>query len=76
MDVSSVQGNAQAAAAAAHDQSRANMLVQKVLRNPNPSEADKTAALAAARDGGSDGGAQQAGLAAIVGKGSHVNTYA
>lgn len=76
MEVSAVQGGAHAAVAAAHDQTRANMLVQKVLRNPNPSEADKTAALAAARVGDSDDAGQQAAVAAIIGKGTKIDTHA
>jgi hypothetical protein len=52
------------------------MLVQKVLRNPNPSEADKTAALAAARVGDSDDAGQQAAVAAIIGKGTKIDTHA
>lgn len=76
MDVSSVQSGAHAAAAATPDQDRSNMLVQKVLRNPNAGDADKRAAMAAASDGDSDDAAQQAALAAVVGKGSKVDTHA
>ncbi len=76
MDVSMVHSTAHAAAAATQEQSRANMLVQKVLRNPDASQADIRAARAAASDGDSDDAAQQAALAAVVGKGSNVDTHA
>ena len=76
MDVSSVQSGAQAAAAATPHQSREAMLVQKVLRNPNASDADIKAAKVAASDGDSDDASQQAALAAVVGKGANVNTSA
>jgi Flp pilus assembly protein TadD len=76
MDVSMVHGAVHAAAAATQEQSRASALVQKVLRNPNASEADIRAARAAASDGDSDDGAQQAALASVVGKGAKVDTHA
>ena len=76
MDVSSVQSNVQAAAAVTPNQSRESALVQKVIRNPNASEADIRAAKAAASDGDQDDAAQQAALAAAVGKGTKVDTSA
>lgn len=76
MDVSLAQSRPQAAAAASANQSHEASLVQKVLRNPNASDADIKAANLAARDGDADDAAQQAALAAVVGKGSTINTRA
>jgi hypothetical protein len=76
MDVSSVQGNVHAAAAAAPNQSRESEMVQKVLRNPNASAADIQAAKVAANDGDRDDAAQQAAMAAAVGKGIKIDISA
>ncbi len=76
MDVSMVHSSAHAAAAVNPNQDRANALVQKVVRNPNASEADIRAAKVAANDGDSDDAAQQAALAAALGKGTKVDTHA
>jgi hypothetical protein len=76
MDVSSVQSNVHAAAAVTPNQNRESGLVQKVLRNPNASDADIRAAKAAANDGDQDDAAQQAALAAVLGKGTKVDTIA
>ena len=76
MDVSMVHSSVQAAATVNPNQDRASALVQKVVRNPNASEADIRAARAAASDGDSDDAAQQAALAAALGKGTKVDTQA
>ncbi len=76
MDVSSVHSNVQVAAAVNQNQDQASAQVQKVVRNPNASEADIRAAKAAANDGDRDDAAQQAALAAALGKGTKVDTSA
>jgi hypothetical protein len=76
MDVASVQGNVHAAAAVTPNQDQASALVQKVIRNPNASDADVRAAKGAASDGDRDDAAQQAALAAATGKGTKVDTSA
>jgi hypothetical protein len=75
MDVSSVQSNGYAAAVAPN-QSRESESVQKVLRNPEASAADIQAAKVAANDGDRDDAAQQAALAAAIGKGTKIDTSA
>ena len=75
MDVSSVQSNVYAAAATPN-QSRESESVQKVLRNPEASAADIQAAKVAANDGDRDDAAQQAALAAAIGKGTKIDTSA
>jgi hypothetical protein len=76
MDVSAVHSNVQVAAAVSPNQDQASAQVQKVVRNPDASEADIRAAKVAANDGDRDDAAQQAQLAAALGKGTKVDTSA
>jgi hypothetical protein len=76
MDVASVQGNMQAAAAVTPNQDQASAQVQRVVRNPNAGDADIRGAKVAASDGDRDDAAQQAALAAATGKGTKVDTSA